>query len=145
MKKVHVLWRTILALALVASMLGALLPAASAEDLLGGLGAMISGLLDKDAGSADKTEEESSEPADFYEAMDSYEAFFDAYVEYMKNFDESELSDLGVLADYTEMMTRYADTMEKLDDIDEDELTDDELAYYIDVMARINKKLLELT
>ena len=35
--------------------------------------------------------------------------------------------------------------MEKLDEIDEDELTKAEYAYYVDTMARIQKKLLEVS
>ena len=140
MKRYCSMMKLVLALVLVASLLFAALPFASAEeDMLGGLGSMFSGMLGGLVGDDD------DEPADFYELMDSYEAFFDEYVEFMKNLDEDNLSDLSALADYTSMMTRYAGAMEKLDDIDEDELTEEELAYYIDVMARIEKKLLELT
>lgn len=148
MKRFGWMMKIALALVLAASMLFAALPFASAEeDILGGLGSMFSSML----GGLDLSDDDEAldaddaEPADFYELMDSYEAFFNEYVEYMKNLDEDNLSDLSALADYTSMMARYAETMEKLDDIDEDELTEEELAYYIDVMARIEKKLLELS
>jgi hypothetical protein len=36
-------------------------------------------------------------------------------------------------------------SMEKIDQIDEDELTSAEYAYYVDTMARIQKKLLEVS
>ena len=48
-------------------------------------------------------------------------------------------------ADYADYMTKYADAMEKIDQIDEDELTSAEYAYYVDTMARIQKKLLEVS
>lgn len=79
---------------------------------------------------------------EFKEAMDSYEAFFDEYVEFMKKYSESD-DILSMMEDYTDYMTKYTDTMKKLDEIDEDNLSAAEYAYYIDVMARIQKKLLE--
>ena len=50
-----------------------------------------------------------------------------------------------MLMEYAEYMSKYADAMDKLDEINEDDLTPAEEAYYIDTMARINKKLLEVT
>ena len=46
-----------------------------------------------------------------------------------------------MLTDYMSMMTRYTETMEKLDAIDEDTLSTAENAYYLEVMLRINAKL----
>ena len=54
-------------------------------------------------------------------------------------------SPTSMLNDYADYMTKYADAMEKLDEIDEDELTKAEYAYYVDTMARIQKKLLEVS
>ena len=50
----------------------------------------------------------------------------------------------SMLMDYADYMSKYADAMEKLDQIEEDELTTAEYAYYVDTMARIQKKLLEV-
>ena len=86
----------------------------------------------------------SAASSDFVALMDSYEAFFDEYVDFMKNYDEDNMTDLGAYGKYASLMTQYADVMEKLDAIDEEELTAEEDAYYIEVMARINKKLLEV-
>ncbi len=74
--------------------------------------------------------------------MDSYEAFFDEYCELMKTMADDP-TDFTVLMRYTEFMSRHADTMEKLDAIDETELSPADDAYYIEVMARIDGKLLE--
>lgn len=79
---------------------------------------------------------------EFKEAMDSYEAFFDEYVKFMKKFSESKDA-LSMMGDYTDYMTKYADIMEKMGGIDADNLSTAEYAYYIDVMARIEKRLLE--
>ena len=95
----------------------------------------------------DEGEEERSEndiSPEFKEAMDSYEAFFDEYVEFMKVYKDSD-NPTAMMMEYVDYMSKYADAMEKLDEIDEDDLTTAEEAYYIDTMARINKKLLEVT
>ena len=42
------------------------------------------------------------------------------------------------------MNEKYVKVMEELDALDEDELTDEEEAYYLEVMGRINSKLLEV-
>lgn len=77
---------------------------------------------------------------EFKEAMDSYEAYFNEYVDatnkYMNN-----TSDLLAFAEYTKLLAKYADTMKKLDAIKSDSLTDEELAYYTQVNARIAAKL----
>ena len=52
-------------------------------------------------------------------------------------------ANMTMLIRYSAMMTQYADTMEKLDAIDESRLSPADDAYYIEVMARIEVKLLE--
>jgi hypothetical protein len=75
---------------------------------------------------------------DFIAAMDSYEAFFDSYIEFMESYD---VSNMGMLAKYTDFMAQYVDTMAKMERIDEDELSDADAAYYALVMTRISTKL----
>ena len=82
--------------------------------------------------------------ADFKATMDSYEAFFDEYIDFMKKYSESD-DVTALLADYTDYMTKYADYMQKLGEIDEESLSDADLAYYLEVQTRINKKLLEVS
>ena len=71
----------------------------------------------------------------FKELMDSYEAFFNEYVELMK-------SPSPDLMKYATFMARYAEIVEKLDELDEmeeeDELSEGDLAYYTYVMANIS-------
>ena len=80
---------------------------------------------------------------DFKTAMDSYEQFFNEYVEYMKTIEGTDDPGVivGAMGDY---MTQYADTMSKLDAIDEDSLSPADYAYYMEVHGRIMQKLAEL-
>lgn len=81
---------------------------------------------------------------EFKEAMDSYEEFFDEYVEIMKKFEEDP-SDISFLADYAQYMAQYAEMMQKLEAWESEDLNAAETAYYVDVQARITKKLMEVT
>ena len=72
-----------------------------------------------------------------------YEAFMDEYVAFMKKYSDNP-SDVGLLADYTKYMSKYADMVEKFDKWESEDLNDAELAYYIDVQARVSKKLLDV-
>lgn len=78
--------------------------------------------------------------ADFKASMDSYEQFFDQYVEFMKKYKDSGNS-ISMLADYTKMMQQYTDTMDKLNAIDQNSLSAADEAYYLEVMGRITQKL----
>lgn len=49
-----------------------------------------------------------------------------------------------MLQEYTEMMTKYNDMAEKMDSIDTDTLSSEELVYYTLVMGRVTEKLAEL-
>lgn len=80
---------------------------------------------------------------DFKEAMDSYEAFFDEYIAFINKYNESDDA-TSMLADYTKYMNQYADTMSKMDAIDENELSVADRTYYIEVQTRITQKLLEV-
>ena len=72
--------------------------------------------------------------------MDSYEKFFDQYVEFMKKYKDSGNS-ISMLADYTKMMQQDTDTMTKLNAIDQNSLSAADEAYYLEVMGRITQKL----
>ncbi len=78
---------------------------------------------------------------EFRETMDSYEAFFDEYISFMSGIGEAE--DLSYLLRYFDMLDRYGEMMDKLDAIDEDSLSPADEQYYLEVMTRIEKKLLE--
>jgi len=78
----------------------------------------------------------------FKETMDSYEAFFDEYIAVMKAVADDS-SDFSVLMRYYDMLSRYADISEKLEAIDDESLSSADHDYYVEVMLRIDKKLLE--
>ena len=91
----------------------------------------------------EKKEDNNSLDPNFKAAMDSYENFFDEYVAIMKKYTTNP-TDLSILADYAKYMGQYADMMQKLEQWEDEELNPAELAYYVDVQARITKKLLEV-
>ena len=81
--------------------------------------------------------------ADFKATMDSYEEFFNDYVDFMKKYKNS--TDITSMAsDYADYMTKYSDMMQKLNDIKSEDLSTEDLAYYNEVNARITKKLAEV-
>ena len=77
---------------------------------------------------------------DFKEAMDSYEEFMNEYVDFMTKYSES--SDVVSMAtDYANYMAKYAEMSKKFDAWENEDLNDAETNYYIDVQARVLKKL----
>lgn len=78
---------------------------------------------------------------EFKEAMDSYEAFFDEYVDFMEKYTNST-NPAGMLTDYSNYMAKYSDAMAALSRVNDGTLSNEELAYYIEVQSRINQKLL---
>lgn len=78
---------------------------------------------------------------DFKEAMDSYEAFYDSYIDFMKSYDSG---DLTMLAKYTEFLSNTAEMDKKFAKWESEDLNDKETAYYLEVQTRVNKKLLDV-
>lgn len=78
----------------------------------------------------------------FKEAMDSYEKFFDEYCAFMQKYNAAG-NPVSMAVDYAKFMAQYTETMNKLDAIGEEDLSDQEFAYYTEVMGRINQKLAE--
>lgn len=77
------------------------------------------------------------------EFLDSYEAFIDEYAAFMQRYADAGEGDLAaMMGDYASFMSRYAEFAEKLDAMDESELTNAELAYYMEVTSRCSQKLL---
>ncbi len=80
---------------------------------------------------------------EFKEAMDSYEAFYDEYCNILKKYAENP-SDMKLLADYTDMLTKATEMAEKFDAWENSDMNSAELKYYLDVNNRVTQKLLEL-
>lgn len=82
---------------------------------------------------------------EFQQAMDSYEAFFDEYCDFMRRYSESDGTDLAMLADYAKIMEQYAQVTSDFSNWNSDELTTAELSLYLEVQTRVNEKLLDLS
>ncbi len=80
---------------------------------------------------------------DFKEAMDSYEEFMDEYVDFMNKYSKNP-SDLTLLGQYADYMTKYTKMVEKFDKWENEDMTTQEAAYYLEVQTRVSKKLLEV-
>lgn len=77
------------------------------------------------------------------EFLDSYEACMDEYVEFMKKYMNADAASVvSMMGDYYKILARYTEYAEKLDALDESELTNAELAYYLEVTNRVSQKLL---
>lgn len=82
---------------------------------------------------------------EFKELMDSYEAFFDEYVDFMQKYMKADANDMvAMMADYTEYLKAYTEMMDKMNAIDQNELSTADKLYYIDVTGRINQKLMKV-
>ena len=90
----------------------------------------------------DKKDNNAIDP-EFKAAMDSYEEFMDEYVVFMKKY-KSNPSDVSLLTDYANYMSKYADFVEDFEKWEDEEMNAAETAYYIDVQARVSKKLHEV-
>lgn len=92
---------------------------------------------------ADAVEAEGdSANSDFKEALDSYEDFMDDYVAFMEKYKNSD-NVQEMMNDYNEYLEKYSELTKKMEDVKQDELTEDELNYYTEVMTRVSQKLLD--
>lgn len=79
------------------------------------------------------------------EFLDAYEACMDEYVEFMQKYMNADpTSMVSMMGDYYSILTRYTEFAEKIDAFDESELTNAELAYYLEVTKRVSQKLLSV-
>ena len=76
--------------------------------------------------------------------LDEYEIFMDKYIEFMKSYNNS--TDVAsMMTQYTEIVGEYYKYMEALDKYDTDTMSAADAAYYLEVVARVEKKLLQAT
>ena len=95
------------------------------------------------------TPEPKSGPADneirpeIKEFLDAYEACMNEYADFMKKYMSADpMSMIGMMGDYYSILERYTEFVDKIDALDESELTGAELAYYLEVTGRVSQKLL---
>lgn len=80
---------------------------------------------------------------EFKKTMDDYEAWFDHYCEVMKKYKENP-SDLELISEMTELLSEETEMLDQMDKMDQSEMSNAELAYYLEVTARIQRKLAEV-
>ena len=79
------------------------------------------------------------------EFLDAYEACMNEYVEFMRKYMNSDPASMAsMIGDYYSILSRYTRFAEKIDALDESQLTNAELAYYLEVTGRVNKALLSV-
>lgn len=81
---------------------------------------------------------------EFKEAMDSYEAFYDEYCDFMKKY-KANPSDITLITEYANMVSKLADMDAKFNAWNEGEMNAAELKYYAEVSSRVAQKLLEVS
>ncbi len=77
---------------------------------------------------------------DFKEFMDSYESFMNKYCDFMETYDESNAA---ALVQYMSLLAEYEKMTSKVDSYNEDNLSAEDYKYYVDVMARVQKRLID--
>lgn len=77
---------------------------------------------------------------EFQKSMESYEVFFDEYIEFMEAF-KQDSSSLSMITKYAEFLAKYEKAMSEMDKIDESELTKAEDKLFLETQLRINNKL----
>ena len=77
-------------------------------------------------------------------ALDEYEAFVDEYVSFMKKYQSDPNNAIGMISDYSSMLTRLAEFSEKINGYDTTKMSKEDYAYYLDVLNRVEKKMLDV-
>lgn len=104
---------------------------------------------ESDTNETESTEELSSENLliireEFKETMDAYEAFMDEYVVFMQEYAVSDGTDYTLLMRYAEILGEYTEMVEKVEEWENKDLNEAELAYYLEVQTRVLEKLAEI-
>lgn len=81
---------------------------------------------------------------DFKEAMDSYEAFYQQYCDFMKKY-QANPTDVKLLAEYPDMLAKADEMSKAFDAWEQDDLNKEELKYYLDVNNRVMQMLVDVT
>lgn len=76
------------------------------------------------------------------EVIDGYEKWTDKYCEAMDNYDPSDMSSLST---YTELLSESTEMLEKVQALEEKDLTSSETMYLLEVVNRCNEKIAKAT
>ena len=77
----------------------------------------------------------------FREWVDEYEECMNEYVDFMKNYDPNDVSQV---TEYAELYGKYADFLEATDKLEEDDYSVSDWAYYMRAQGRVMDKLSEI-
>ncbi|MGN1313182.1 MAG: DUF6591 domain-containing protein [Candidatus Nanosyncoccaceae bacterium] len=79
------------------------------------------------------------------ETLDTYEKWVDSYVAFMKKYKNANSSDMAsMMGDYSKMTQELVEWSDKVDKLD-DNLSSDDLKYYLEVTSRCTQKMAEIT
>lgn len=109
-----------------------------ASSFLDDIGTIVGGLTADEAGIPKTIHYDDFEL--FKQEVDTLEAYFQEWADFMKTYDSNDLS---MLADYTSLMARYVDAMRVWETIDESKMDAKEKKYYNTVLLRVNKILVD--
>ena len=90
----------------------------------------------------DNDEESDGVDPELKKFLDSYEAFMDEYIEFLVKYNENP-NDITLIANYATMQLKYAEFAEATEKYDVDEMSDADRDYYLEVIGRVNKKLID--
>ena len=96
-----------------------------------------------DSEETDEAVETSGVPPELKEYLDSYEAYVDEYVEFMKKYYKNP-SDLSLLTNYAGMLQKMSEFDDKLEKYDTDEMSKEDYNYYMEVTLRCSQKMLNV-
>lgn len=76
--------------------------------------------------------------------LDSYEAFVDEYVVFMKKYKNDPTNAMATLTEYTSIMQKYNDFADKVNRYDSKSMSTADAKYYLEVTNRCTQKMLEI-
>lgn len=90
------------------------------------------------------TQSETGIRTDFKTAMDAYEAFYAEYCDLMNQY-YANPTDFSLLSKYTEMLTKASEMEAAFAAWESEDLSSEELQYYVEVNARVLQMLADIT
>ena len=86
----------------------------------------------------ENSDSQNTENVEFREWVDSYEAFMNEYIDFMENYDSTDLS---MLTRYSELMSTYTAFLNDTNALKEDDYSVSDWAYYMEAYVRIMNRL----
>ncbi len=104
-----------------------------------------SGSETTEAETSDTAEESTGVDPDLKAFLDSYEQVMNEYCDFMEKYNNADSTNqASMIADYTSYMTSYMEYADKLAAYDQDEMSTEDLQYYLEVTNRVNQRLLSV-